>query len=233
MRPQIAFVNNDNKIYSYAAKLLKNNVDFEEIQVTGLSKFFKLFDQDDFRIKLVVFDIDCLESELYTDVFEILNTVDTLSKINHITPVPQISVNVHANTSVDVVRNLMSTNIKGLFYDFNDVSRIDEHCTAIRQLLDCKLYVAKELNDKVKPQRKSVTTKNLSKVNGIALTLRQEQILNLICTRGSSNKSIARILNLSESTVKLHIGAILKKYGLKNRTQLALFTQNHYNKPKP
>ena len=59
------------------------------------------------------------------------------------------------------------------------------------------------------------------------LTPRQRQILNIVATRGISNKSIARMLHISESTVKLHMSGILKKFGLRNRTQLALFARDH------
>ena len=55
----------------------------------------------------------------------------------------------------------------------------------------------------------------------IKLTPRQQQIAHLIVNRGYSNKEIARSLNLSESSIKLHVGGLLKKYGLKNRTQLS------------
>jgi DNA-binding NarL/FixJ family response regulator len=54
------------------------------------------------------------------------------------------------------------------------------------------------------------------------LTPRQTQVLQLIQTRGSSNKMIAKQLKISESTVKVHIGAIMKKFGVRNRTQLAV-----------
>ena len=54
----------------------------------------------------------------------------------------------------------------------------------------------------------------------IQLTFRQEQIANLIRDRGLTNKQIAKMLGLSESTVKLHIGIVLKKYGIRNRVQL-------------
>jgi len=59
------------------------------------------------------------------------------------------------------------------------------------------------------------------------LTPRQQQVLKLVCHRGLSNKAIAGILKISESTVKIHISSILKEYGVKNRTQLVLaFNQN-------
>jgi DNA-binding NarL/FixJ family response regulator len=54
------------------------------------------------------------------------------------------------------------------------------------------------------------------------LTPRQAQVLHMIQTRGSSNKVIAKHLKISESTVKVHIGAIMKKFGVRNRTQLAV-----------
>lgn len=54
------------------------------------------------------------------------------------------------------------------------------------------------------------------------LTPRQHQVLQMIQTRGSSNKVIAKHLKISESTVKVHIGAIMKKFGVRNRTQLAV-----------
>lgn len=58
--------------------------------------------------------------------------------------------------------------------------------------------------------------------NGIRLTTRQSQVLSLVCNRGLSNKKIASLLKISESTVKIHVSAILKEYGVRNRTQLAL-----------
>lgn len=60
----------------------------------------------------------------------------------------------------------------------------------------------------------------------ITLTFRQEQILQLIL-KGMTNHQISRRLTLSESTVKMHIGIILKKYAVKHRTQLILlYTEN-------
>lgn len=49
------------------------------------------------------------------------------------------------------------------------------------------------------------------------LTPRQREVLALL-GQGKSNKEIARILNLSEGTVKLHVTAILKALNVSNRT---------------
>ena len=56
------------------------------------------------------------------------------------------------------------------------------------------------------------------------VTHRQMDILALI-THGRSNKQIARELDLSENTVKVHVSAILRALGLSNRTQVGILGQ--------
>lgn len=65
--------------------------------------------------------------------------------------------------------------------------------------------------------------------DGISLTARQQQILDLVCNRGLSNKKIASSLSITESTVKIHVSSILKTFGVRNRTQLALAARNQLN----
>ena len=60
------------------------------------------------------------------------------------------------------------------------------------------------------------------KNNFSELTSRQRDIFNLIATRGISNKQIARELGISESTVKIHVSAVMRNFCVRNRTQLAL-----------
>ena len=55
-------------------------------------------------------------------------------------------------------------------------------------------------------------------------TDRQFDILSCI-SRGHSNKQIARELELSENTVKVHVSAMLKSLGLSNRTQAGILGQ--------
>jgi two-component system nitrate/nitrite response regulator NarL len=54
------------------------------------------------------------------------------------------------------------------------------------------------------------------------LTPREREILACLA-RGESNKLIARVLDLAESTVKIHVQNILKKLGLSSRVQAAVF----------
>ncbi len=54
------------------------------------------------------------------------------------------------------------------------------------------------------------------------LTPREREVLELI-GRGFPNKRIAQRLNLSEKTVKTHVGHVLAKLGVNDRTQAAVF----------
>lgn len=52
----------------------------------------------------------------------------------------------------------------------------------------------------------------------VVLTARQQEVFGLM-VQGLSNKSIARSLNCSEGTVKLHVSAILRILHARNRTE--------------
>jgi len=53
------------------------------------------------------------------------------------------------------------------------------------------------------------------------LTAREQEVLALIA-RGFSNKRIARELGIAEKTVKTHVGHVLSKLGVTDRTQAAV-----------
>ena len=55
----------------------------------------------------------------------------------------------------------------------------------------------------------------------ITPTPRERQLMMLIA-RGMQNKHIAYELKISENTVRAHIGNLMRKYHLQNRTQIAI-----------
>jgi two-component system, NarL family, nitrate/nitrite response regulator NarL len=59
-----------------------------------------------------------------------------------------------------------------------------------------------------------------------ALSGREGEILSNLL-RGHSNKMIARELNISEATVKVHLKALLRKLNARNRTQAAIWAMEN------
>ena len=55
-----------------------------------------------------------------------------------------------------------------------------------------------------------------------ALTARETEILGCL-TEGAPNKLIARQLGITEATVKIHVKSLIRKIGVQNRTQAALW----------
>jgi NarL family two-component system response regulator LiaR len=58
------------------------------------------------------------------------------------------------------------------------------------------------------------------------LTPREREVLGLL-GRGLTNRLIARNLGVSEKTVKTHVGNVLAKLGVADRTQAALYAVRH------
>lgn len=58
------------------------------------------------------------------------------------------------------------------------------------------------------------------------LSPREREIISMLA-RGASNKHIARDLDLAESTVKIHVQAILRKLNLSSRVQAAVYAVEH------
>ena len=58
------------------------------------------------------------------------------------------------------------------------------------------------------------------------LTAREREVLDGIAD-GKSNREIARLLRVSEKTVKAHVSAVLAKLGVQDRTQAAVYAVRH------
>jgi two-component system nitrate/nitrite response regulator NarL len=71
-------------------------------------------------------------------------------------------------------------------------------------------------------QDNSVAEACLSDLKACKLSVREREILS--CLReGAPNKLIARKLEITEATIKVHVKAILRKIGAANRTQAAMW----------
>ncbi|WP_052954677.1 LuxR C-terminal-related transcriptional regulator [Microvirga vignae] len=67
---------------------------------------------------------------------------------------------------------------------------------------------------------------SLSDPKAYKLSARETEILGCL-KEGASNKLIARKLDITEATIKVHVKAILRKIGASNRTQAAMWASQH------
>jgi len=168
------------------------------------------------------------------DHFELLQTLDTLLKCTVYCP-SKLSRPIKRNTKIvaviaehtplEIIKDILEFDVisyvtPAFGKDPNSVFTYEDCKNGIRNIIQGGDRVPESIKKFLKSK-----SMNAKKKNGIALTPRQKQIFDLVSTRGASNKIIAKTLNITESTVKLHMGAILKKYNVKNRTQLAVFSR--------
>ena len=84
--------------------------------------------------------------------------------------------------------------------------------------------MAHKLADSLRaPPKDSVA---VADVNPGKLSPREREII-VILAHGASNKEIARVLNLSESTIKIHVQGILRKLNIAKRVQAAVYAVAH------
>lgn len=84
------------------------------------------------------------------------------------------------------------------------------------------------LDDDLQRVFQSESTATLTLDGLKALTERERQTLELIA-RGMSNKLIAREMGLSEGTVKIYVGNLLRKLEVSSRLEIAALVHGHSN----
>ncbi len=97
---------------------------------------------------------------------------------------------------------------------------------AVRRVLDGETWVPTRLLQQPATQPELEQQPSLGHSEAVsALTDRQKEVFDLL-SQGRSNRQIAASLGVSEHTVRVHMSAILKTLGLKNRTQAAIMASN-------
>jgi DNA-binding NarL/FixJ family response regulator len=89
---------------------------------------------------------------------------------------------------------------------------------AVRSVHDGNTVLAPEAaGSLVRAQARSAAVAGID-----ALTAREREVLAQVA-EGRSNREIARLLHMSEKTVKTHVSAVLAKLGVADRTQAAIY----------
>jgi len=162
----------------------------------------------------IMFSINMVNKHGST-VSEFMLMLETLIKYTELHTKPTIGVDIEITTPISTIKQLQKNKISALIPDANTLG-IEESKLAIRSVLESRLYWPKHIINKLPGNESKTVHKD------VQLTLRQQEVFDLIAKRGLSNKQIAKVLKISESTVKIHVSAILKTLCVRNRTQLAL-----------
>ncbi len=152
-----------------------------------------------------------------------LDIIATLQDRGCTTPMIMLS----AEQNSDLIHQTLNNGAKG-FITKSSPSAV--MISAIKLVLAGGIYIppdalSKPANAKVEAESADESADNRKTTNSnSALTERQRDVL-LEMHKGLSNKEIARELNMSPSTVKVHVAAILREFNVKNRTQAVTFAK--------
>jgi len=190
--------------------VLEKELSIEISTVPTWESLMTMLQSPTFDKLLIVFRLDYLErSNILLD--EVLSMLSTLTKFVAETKKVNIAVVVprpcDSNTISKLKRNSVLGIIPGMRF-FSKESSVTAYTDLVKGLEHWPSI--------------AIDNKRIVSRNEIGLTKRQYEIFTLVAKRGLSNKSVAGQLGISEETVKVHVGTILKRFGLKNRTQLAL-----------
>jgi two-component system nitrate/nitrite response regulator NarL len=97
--------------------------------------------------------------------------------------------------------------------------------SSVQQVARGEATVSAALTDRIFAEFRAMSAraqKNESETRKDLLSTREKEILTHI-SRGESNKEIANVLCIAESTVKIHVQNILKKLNLTSRVQAAVY----------
>ncbi|AWM79878.1 DNA-binding response regulator [Gammaproteobacteria bacterium ESL0073] len=97
---------------------------------------------------------------------------------------------------------------------------------SIRKAVDGDSVLSPEMTTKLVNQLRAPTVPENHDALYETLTPREKETLTWL-TKGVSNKEIARALDLTESTVKVHVQNLLRKLNLHSRVQAAVYAIEH------
>ena len=180
---------------------------------------------------------DCNEasSQIHTSCFDLvlvgtgrssLGSLDTLKKWREAAPTTRFAIMSASNTRTDMLATLAAG-----FHGFISKHQPDiEILAAINDILSGRIYVPSSVVETDSDSLGGYCSSEAPLTSSIdahilKLTKRQREVLTLIA-RGRSNKEIARALGIAEATTKIHLAALLRALGVRNRTEAAYKAAN-------
>lgn len=165
-------------------------------------------------VDLIIID-SCILKQSTQSIYDILSSIRLLTEKRTI----GVAISADINIKPSLLKELLGLNIIGIYPMGMGFTEMESSLT-IEKMLDGKKYIHQRFKTLLLYTKRKTIQDELPH-----LTSREQQIVNIIKLSGDCNKSIARKLQISENTVKIHINHIFKKLGLKSRTELAITAQ--------
>ena len=150
-----------------------------------------------------------------------MNGIDTLIALREAEVTSRIVMFTVSDNQEDVVAALQAGADGYLLKDMEP----DDLIRKIRLAANGQLVLSEELTELLALAIQSKSRKD-TKVDIKSMTKRERQILKLLAA-GMTNKHIARKLDITEGTVKVHIKHLFKKLNLKSRVEAAIWAMEH------
>ena len=157
-----------------------------------------------------------------------LAVLDSLKAVRETSPSTRFAVVSASDTKADILETL-AAGCHGLISKHLSDSDI---LSAITDILSGRIYVPVSLaevreGDPLSSSRldREAPPTLSTETDILKLTKRQREVLSLLA-RGLSNKEIARALAIAEATTKIHMAALLRGLGVRNRTEAAFKAAN-------
>ena len=149
--------------------------------------------------------------------------LDSLKAAREASPATCFAIISASDTRSDILASLATG-----FHGFISKHQSDtDILTAITNILNGRIYVpaslaeAEHRDDALHGRLGGEEVPMLTtEVDLPKLTKRQREVLSLLAG-GKSNKEIARVLDIAEATTKIHMAALVRALGVRNRTEAA------------
>lgn len=167
-----------------------------------------------------------LAEELHPDLILLdlnmkgMDGIETLKQIKEREPDARVIMLTVSDNEEDVVAALRAGADGYLLKDMEPEDTLEY----LRQAARGKLVISERLTELLAHALRTEGS-HPSDTSQAGLTEREEQILSLIA-QGLSNKMIARKLDITEGTVKVHVKHLLKKLNLRSRVEAAVWAVN-------
>jgi len=145
-----------------------------------------------------------------------LSDIDALKAVRSELPATPVIV-LSSNDDGAKVQQILSMGAQGYIPKSTSAEVL---IRALKLVLSGGVYIPSEILSQFKNQPNNDVNSEPKTMESSPLTPRQQEVLGKLI-HGYSNKEIGKLLDMAESTVRVHIAAILKELNVSNRTRAA------------